>query len=179
MSETPNPNPYQGEEGPQQPEQRPSQQSDHQFGQQPPGYQQPGYGQPGYPQHPAYGYYAPPGAVTQTDRNWASAAHWGTLVAAWLAMGFLAPLIIMLTVGNQSPYVRKHAVESLNFQISLLIYGGAAILFSILTIGLGLLIVIPLALVALVAILIFLIQASIKAANGEDYRYPLTLRFVS
>ena len=25
------------------------------------------------------------------DRNWAAAAHWGTLVAAWLAMGFLAP----------------------------------------------------------------------------------------
>ena len=34
-------------------------------------------------------------------------------------------------------------------------------------------------LIAFVAVLIFLIQASIKAANGEDYRYPLTLRFVS
>ena len=129
---------------------------------------------------PAYGYgHSGSGALTQTDRNWASAAHWGSLVAAWLAMGFLAPLIIMLTVGNQSPYVRKHAVESLNFQISLLIYAGVALMFSILTIGLGLIIVIPVALVAFVAILIFLIQASIKAANGEDYRYPLTLRFVS
>jgi len=117
--------------------------------------------------------------VSQTDRNWAAASHWGTLVAAWLAMGFLAPLIIMLTVGEQSPYVRKHAVESLNFQISLLIYGAAAILFSILTIGIGLLVVIPVGLVFLVAALVFLIQASIKATNGEDYRYPLTLRFVS
>ena len=100
-------------------------------------------------------------------------------MAAWLAMGFLAPLVIMLTVGNQSPYVRRHAVESLNFQISLLIYGAAAILFSIVTIGLGLIVVIPLGLVALVFALVFLIQASVKAANGEDYRYPLTLRFVS
>ena len=94
-------------------------------------------------------------------------------------MGFIAPLVIMLTVGNQSPFVRRHAVESLNFQISLLIYGAAAILFSILTIGLGLIVVIPLGLVAMVFALVFLIQASIKAANGEDYRYPLTLRFVS
>ena len=117
--------------------------------------------------------------VSQTDRNWAAAAHWGTLVAAWLAMGFLAPLAIMFTVGQQSPFVRRHAVESLNFQISMLIYGAAAILFSILTIGLGLLVVIPLGLAFLVAALVFLIQGSIKAVNGEEYRYPLTLRFVS
>lgn len=127
-------------------------------------------------QTPAYAYGQ---EVSQTDRNWAAASHWGTLVAAWLAMGFLAPLIIMLTVGQQSPFVRRHAVESLNFQISLLIYGAAAVLFSIVTIGIGLLVVIPLAAVFLVAALVFLIQASIKATNGEDYRYPFTLRFVS
>jgi uncharacterized protein len=94
-------------------------------------------------------------------------------------MGFLAPLAIMFTVGQQSAFVRRHAVESLNFQISMLIYGAGAILFSILTIGLGLLVVIPLGLAFLVAALVFLIQGSIKAANGEEYRYPLTLRFVS
>ena len=127
---------------------------------------------------PAYSY-AHPEQVSQTDRNWAAASHWGTLVAAWLAMGFLAPLAIMFTVGQQSAFVRRHAVESLNFQISMLIYGAGAILFSILTIGLGLLVVIPLGLAFLVAALVFLIQGSIKAVNGEEYRYPLTLRFVS
>jgi uncharacterized protein len=133
--------------------------------------------QPAYQQAPySYGH---PAETAQSDRNWASASHWGTLVAAWLAMGFLAPLLIMLTVGNQSAFVRRHAVESLNFQISVLIYGGAAFLFSLLTLGLGLLVVIPLALVFLVFAVVFLIQGSIKAANGEDYRYPLTLRFVS
>ena len=127
---------------------------------------------------PAYSY-ANQEQVSQTDRNWAAASHWGTLVAAWLAMGFLAPLAIMFTVGQQSPFVRRHAVESLNFQISMLIYGAAAIVFSIVTIGLGLLVVIPLGLAFLVAALVFLIQGSIKAVNGEEYRYPLTLRFVS
>ena len=125
---------------------------------------------------PAYAYTGQ--EVTQTDRNWAAASHWGTLVAAWLAMGFLAPLAIMFTVGQQSAFVRRHAVESLNFQISMLIYGAAAILFSIFTLGLGLIVVIPLGLVFLVAALVFLIQGSVKALNGEDYDYPLSLRFV-
>ena len=127
---------------------------------------------------PAYSY-AGQEQVSQTDRNWAAASHWGTLVAAWLAMGFLAPLAIMFTVGQQSAFVRRHAVESLNFQISMLIYGAGAILFSILTIGLGLLVVIPLGIAFLVAALVFLIQGSIAAVNGQEYRYPLTLRFVS
>jgi len=58
-------------------------------------------------------------------------------------------------------------------------YAAAALLFSIVTIGLGLIVVIPVGIAAVVAALVFLIQASIRAANGEDYRYPLTLRFVS
>jgi len=132
------------------------------------------YGGPAYAAAPGY-----PGAPSQTDLNWAGAAHWGSLVAAWFAMGFLAPLFIMLTVGNQSRFVRRHAVESLNFQISLLIYSAVAIFFSIITIGLGLIIVIPLAIVALIWALVVVIKASIKAVNGEEYRYPLTLRLVS
>ena len=136
---------------------------------------QPPPGPPGHPVQPP-GYAAP---LTSEERTWALVAHVGTLVAAWFAMGFICPLVIMLIKGNESPFVRRHAVESLNFQISLLIYGTAALLFSIFTIGLGLIIVIPLGIAAVVAALVFLIQASIKAANGEDYRYPLTLRFVS
>jgi uncharacterized Tic20 family protein len=166
MSETPNPDQHAGaEQPPYQPQYEPQYEPQFQAQYQPPAYQ---------PAPQAY-----TGEPTQNDRNWASAAHWGTIVAAWLAMGFLAPLIIMLTVGNQSPFVRKHAVESLNFQISLLIYGGAAVLFTVLTLGVGLLVVLPIAGIALVAALVFLIQASIRAAHGQDYRYPLTLRFVS
>jgi len=122
---------------------------------------------------------AGPPLSASEERTWAMVAHIGVLVAAWFAMGFLCPLIIWLVFRYRSDFVRRHAVESLNFQISLLIYGTAALLFSIFTIGLGLIIVIPLGIAAVVAALVFLIQASIKAANGEDYRYPLTLRFVS
>src|SRR5687768_2884713 len=89
--------------------------------------QQPPEGQP------AHGY----GAVVPTaeERNWALAAHVGTFVAAWVALGFLAPLIILLVKGNDSPFVRRHAVESLNFQISLLIYLGISLVLALVLIG--------------------------------------------
>ena len=41
----------------------------------------------------------------------------------FVALAFLGPLIVMLTKGNESRYVRRQAVESLNFQLSILIYG--------------------------------------------------------
>ena len=93
-------------------------------GQQPPGqYGQPGqHGQPGRPYH--YDQPSQYGAgPTQDELTWGSAAHWSALVAAFVALAFLGPLIVMLTKGNESAYVRRQAVESLNFQLSILIYG--------------------------------------------------------
>ena len=129
----------------------------------------------------SYAQTPPPGsmAYSNEERLWGAAAHVGSLVAAWFALGVIGPLVVLILKGNESAFIRRHAVESLNFQISLLIYSAAALLFSIVTIGLGLIIVIPVGIAAVVAALVFLIQASIRAANGEDYRYPLTLRFVS
>ena len=139
-------------------------------------YAQNPYGQP------VYGA-TPPGAPTVDDCNWASAAHWGSFVAAFVALAFLAPLLVMLLRGPQSPFVRRHAVESLNFQLSMLIYGfvGAfvAVILALVTLGLALLIIIPAALALAVLWIVVIIQASIKASHGEDYHYPLTLRLVS
>jgi uncharacterized Tic20 family protein len=121
--------------------------------------------------------------TTQEERTWALVAHIGTLVAAYVALGFLAPLIVMLVKGDSSPFVRRHAVESLNFQISLLIYAIVgtvlAFLFTVLTVGLGLLVVLPVAIVLAIAALVLIVMATVKAGNGEDYRYPLTIRFIS
>jgi uncharacterized Tic20 family protein len=121
-----------------------------------------------------------PGGVSSDDRTWALASHIGALVTAWFAFGFLAPLLVML-VKTDSPFVRRHATESLNFQISMLIYSIvgaiAAFLVVILTFGIGALIVIPLVVVVLLVILLLVIQATVKASRGEDYRYPLTIRF--
>jgi hypothetical protein len=123
-----------------------------------------------------------PPVPTSEERNWALAAHIGSLVAAWFAMGFLAPLIVLLVKGKESPFVRRHAVESLNFQLSLLIYLVVGSIVSVvlffLTFGLFLIILVPAAVLLGIGALVVIILASVKASQGEDYRYPLTIRIV-
>ena len=137
------------------------------------------------PPPPGYGYsaYPPPGVQSNAlspseERTWAMFAHIGALIAAVVAMAFLAPLLILLVQGPRSPFVRRHAMESLNFQITLLIALATGGALSVLTLGLALIVVLPVALVIAVAALVFIILASVAANNGEDYRYPWTLRLV-
>jgi uncharacterized Tic20 family protein len=106
------------------------------------------------------------------ERLWAMLSHLLSFVAAYIALGFLAPLIVLLVFGPRSSYVRAHAVESLNFNLSWLLYGLAAAILAILLIGLPILIALGIAYVILVII------ASVQANNGQLYRYPLTIRFV-
>ena len=53
--------------------------------------------------------YGPPptagGPLTQEDKTWALVAHIGTLVSAYVALGVLAPLLVMLVKGGSSPFV--------------------------------------------------------------------------
>ncbi|MBA2773021.1 MAG: DUF4870 domain-containing protein [Nocardioidaceae bacterium] len=110
------------------------------------------------------------------------AAHVGALVTAWFALGLIAPLVVLVVRGGSSDFVRRHAVESLNFQISLLIYsavgGVVAFILTIVTLGVGLLVIVPLVIAIAVLLLIFVIQAGVKANSGDEYRYPLTIRFI-
>jgi uncharacterized Tic20 family protein len=112
------------------------------------------------------------------ERTWAMVAHVGVFVAAWFAMGFLCPLIIWLVLRGRSEFVRRHAVESLNFQISLLIYTAIAVVLILITFGLGVLIIVPLIVIGAIAAIVFIILATMAASSGREYRYPLTLRLV-
>ncbi len=90
---------------------------------------------------------------------------------------------MLLVKGNQSAHVRAQAVESLNFQLSMLVYGivGAlgGVVVVLATLGFGALLVLPLALAFAAWWLVFTIIGSVRASNGEQYRYPLTIRMVS
>lgn len=112
------------------------------------------------------------------ERTWAMIAHIGVLVAAWFAMGFLCPLVIWLIYRSKSEFVRRHSLESLNFQLSLLIYTAIAVVLILVTFGLGILIIIPLILIGAVAALVVIILATIAASSGNEYRYPLCIRLV-
>ena len=82
---------------------------------------------------------------TSTERNWAMAAHLGAFVAAYVALGLLAPLLVLLVKGGESPFVRRHSVESLNFQITTLLLLVIAVVLALVTFGLGLIVIIPVA----------------------------------
>ena len=131
--------------------------------------QPPGYGSGSQP-----GWGAQPGSQppTQEERTWALASHIGSIVGAWIAMAFLVPLVILLVKGKESAFIRYHAVESLNFQLSMLIYLFVGVLLLFVLVGL---VVLP---VLGVLWLVFVVIATIRASNGEAYRYPLTIRFV-
>lgn len=121
-------------------------------------------------------YYGQPGdlAPSSEERTWAWISHAGTILAVGVSgiLGFVCPLVIMLTKGTESSYVRRNAVESLNFQISLYIY--ALVCFVLVFVLIGFFLLLALAVFALVAIIL----ATVKAANGEEFRYPLCIRLV-
>ncbi len=93
-------------------------------------------------------------------------------------MGFLAPLAVLLYMGGRSDFVRRHAIESLNFQITLLLYFAVAMAFIFVTIGLGTVVILPVLGVAAIVALIVILLATMAASRGGDYRYPLTFRFI-
>ena len=89
-----------------------------------------------------------------------------------MALAFLGPLLVMLIKGNQSPYIRAQAVESLNFQLTVLIF--AVVSFALVFVLVGFL------LLPIVGIwwLVLTIIGSVKSSQGELYRYPLNIRMV-
>jgi uncharacterized protein len=128
----------------------------------PPGGGPPAGGRPGQPPLPA-----------DQERLWGMLAHLLSFVAAYIALGFVAPLVVLLVFGPRSAYVRAQAVESLNFNLSWLLY--AIVAGILLIIGVGLLILIALG----IAYVVLIIIASVRANNGQFFRYPLTIRFIS
>jgi uncharacterized Tic20 family protein len=96
-----------------------------------------------------------------------------------LIAAVIAPLVIYLVKRDESGYVRYHSAQALNLGLTGLIYGfGGAIigfLLAIVTLGLALLVVIPLFLAYAIAHLVFLILAAIAANRGELYEIPAVI----
>lgn len=122
--------------------------------------------------HPAGGHPGGGELVPADDRNWAVGAHVGSIVTAWFALGLIAPLVVLLVRGGQSPWVRRHAVESLNFQINAAVLG---ILF-------GLLIFVFIGFILLplygVYYLVCVVLGTVAASQGREFRYPAIIRLV-
>ncbi|HEV7808878.1 MAG TPA: DUF4870 domain-containing protein [Solirubrobacteraceae bacterium] len=121
---------------------------------------------------------ASPSNARDDSRTWAVVAHLSALVGMVIAMAFVGPLVVYLVKKDDS-FVRRHAAEALNFTLSFLLYGivlGIAMFVGLIfVVGIVLL---PVLLALGVTWFVFICIAAVKAGNGEEYRYPLTIRFV-
>lgn len=108
-----------------------------------------------------------PVADEGADRMWVVLAHAGVLL-----ISFLAPLFVMLTRGKESPYVRRQAVEALNFQITVAIGMALSSVLVLAFVG-----AISAFVIGIAAVVLPVLAAS-KTYRGESYQYPLTIRLV-
>jgi len=117
---------------------------------------------------------APESAIPHTARQWAAICHVSALSGLLgNGIGFLlAPLIIWLIKREDHPFINKQGKEAVNFQITMFIILAISAILCLLLIGFAFLIIIGLLMV------IFPIVAAVKSNNGEDYRYPISIRFI-
>jgi uncharacterized protein len=124
------------------------------------------------------------------NKTMAVLAHLGPILG-----GFILPLIVYLTADKRDVYVRHHASEGLNFQLTfLIVWFAGAILFFVgfgvtaaaagsggggAAFGLGWFFFIWLVLFGLgIASWVFAVIGAIAASQGKWYRYPIAIRFV-
>ena len=118
---------------------------------------------------------APVPARSTDVRTWCVLCHASALLGLFFHFlgHLLGPLIVWLVKRGESPDIDAHGKESLNFQISMLIYDAIAGILCIILIG------IPILIILWVLNTVLVIIASIKASEGKLYRYPFTIRLIS
>jgi hypothetical protein len=116
----------------------------------------------------------------ETSSSSSDVRTWNVLCHATALAGFfvpwaghiLGPLIVWLAKRNDSPEIDQHGKESLNFQISMLIYNVIAGVLCLVLIGFVILAILH------ILNLVLVIIASIQASEGKFYRYPITIRLI-
>jgi uncharacterized Tic20 family protein len=112
-------------------------------------------------------------SLKSEEKTWGMLAHIAALAGYVIPFGnIFGPLIIWMLKKEESPFVDFHGKESINFQITMTIYVVVALILMLLVVGVVLLIAVFLFDLAMI------IVAAIKAANGEQFRYPLSIRFI-
>jgi uncharacterized Tic20 family protein len=108
-------------------------------------------------------------------RKWAALCHIMALTGLiGNGIGFvLGPLVVWLIKKDEYTFVDEQGKEAINFQITMFIAAIISLALTVVVIGLFLLIAVGLVMV------IFPIIAAVRASNGEEYRYPFTIRFIT
>jgi uncharacterized Tic20 family protein len=117
-------------------------------------YQGPGQGAPYIP--------------TSDDKTWGMFAHLSCVIGGWILA-----LVVYVTQKDKSPWVRKHAVDALNWHLTKLII--SFICIPLIFVIIGYLLILALFVVSLV----YGINGAMKANAGQEHSYPFSFKFVS
>jgi len=120
-------------------------------------------------QPPANPYAAAPAPMRPEDEKlWATLVHVGGIF-----FSFVPALVGYLALRDRGPFIRGHSTTALNFQLTMLlgyIIGYVTAFFFI-----GFLVLLAVG----VLVVVFGIIAAIAANRGQEYYYPVAIRFVS
>jgi hypothetical protein len=99
---------------------------------------------------------------------------WATLIhAGGIFFGFVPALVGYLVFRERGPFVRGHSTTALNFQLTMLLGYIVGYITAFFFIGFLVLIAVG------VLVLIFSIMAAVAANRGEEYYYPVAIRFLT
>jgi hypothetical protein len=111
--------------------------------------------------------------LSETERNWSMLCHLSAFAGFFFPFGgVLGPLICWLSRKDDSSWVNINGRNSLNFELSMLLYMVLAAPLCIIVVGFP--IIFALGVLKVVCIII----ASIKASKGELFKYPLVIPFI-
>jgi len=119
----------------------------------------------------------PTGRPDKEACRWAMFCHLAGLawMLVWLVPvigGVVGTLILWQIKKDDDPFIDRAGKWAFNFQLSMLIYLAVSALLCFACIGV---VLVPTVIILNVA---FTIIAAIRAADGKDYDYPLTIDFV-
>lgn len=116
-----------------------------------------------------------PSGVSQDAKTWAMICHLSSFAGYVIpvpGINILAPFLVWNLNKESDPFINEHGKEAVNFNITWAI---AAIVS-----GLSIFCIVGFVLLPLVVIagVVLVIIATIKASSGELYRYPFTIRLI-
>lgn len=117
---------------------------------------------------------------TPDERNLAMLSHLSALGGLVFlgVLGFIGPLIIYLVQKEKSQFVAFHARDSLNHQLTLLLFNIVCAVLAFVLFCLGVFLAFIPVIIAFVTSIIFEILASVQASRGEWTKIPLAIPLV-
>ena len=126
-----------------------------------------------YSDGPGDSRYAGDPALTPEEKQMAMLCHLSSFALYVVPFGnIIGPLVVWLMKKEESEYVNEHGKECLNFSLSWWIWMFCCIPLAFIVVGVLGFIALP------IMHIVCTIIAAVRSNDGQDYRYPMTIRFI-